>query len=323
MSEAFKEKESPLEFILNNCFKIPVVKVNRKEFLISTFEEYCKKTGEDIYNIIEVGPVKAGVDRTYINKIATSLIEKRAVHSSGASFVVGLPGGVAMAASIPADTMQFFAVALRLSQELAYIYGYSDMWKDGELDSEKVKNELILFLGVMFGVSGAAATLKVIADNIAKEMLKKLPHKALDKVVYCQIVKKIATIIGVKITKQSFAKGVSKVVPVLGGVVSGGMTYFSMKPMGKRLRDTLNETIDYTENDFKKDMENLEKVIDVDFTEVNSNEDEFIEEIATDTVAQNSASIADEILKLKTLLDMGAISQEEFDECKKKLMASL
>lgn len=323
MSETFNEKESSLDIILNNCLKVPGVKVNRKEFLFSIFEEYCKKNGEDIYNIVEVGPVKAGVGRNDINKIATSLIEKRAVQSTGASFVAGLPGGFAMVASIPADTMQFFAVALRLAQELAYIYGYSDMWKDGELDSEKVKNELILFLGVMFGVGGAASALKVISANISKEMLKKLPQKALTKTIYYPIVKKIASIIGVKITKQSFAKGVSKVVPVLGGVVSGGMTYFSMKPMGKRLRDTLDETINYTENDFKKDMKNLDEIIDIDFTDVNPNEDEFIEEVATDTVVKNNVSVADEILKLKNLLDIGAISQEEFDECKKKLMASL
>ena len=35
---------------------------------------------------------------------------------------------------------------------------------------------------------------------------------------------------------------------------------------------------------------------------------------------QNNGSSADEILKLKQLLDMGAITQEEFDEQKKKLL---
>lgn len=35
---------------------------------------------------------------------------------------------------------------------------------------------------------------------------------------------------------------------------------------------------------------------------------------------QNNGSSADEILKLKQLLDMGAITQEEFDEQKKKIL---
>ena len=35
---------------------------------------------------------------------------------------------------------------------------------------------------------------------------------------------------------------------------------------------------------------------------------------------QNNGSSADEILKLKQLLDMGEITQEEFDEQKKKLL---
>lgn len=38
----------------------------------------------------------------------------------------------------------------------------------------------------------------------------------------------MAGYIGVKVTKDSFAKGVSKVIPVVGGVVSGGLTFASI-----------------------------------------------------------------------------------------------
>ena len=37
------------------------------------------------------------------------------------SFAAGIPGGLAMAATIPADVAQFFGMALRLAQELAYL----------------------------------------------------------------------------------------------------------------------------------------------------------------------------------------------------------
>lgn len=315
MSEVAKDTNSSLEVVLNNCLKVPGVKVNRREFLLSTFEDYCKNKDINIYTIANVGPVKAGVSRTDIRKIATSIIEKRTIQSTGVSFVAGLPGGLAMAASIPADTLQFFAVALRLAQELAYIYGYDDMWQNGELDGEKVKNELTLFLGVMFGVSGASSALKVISANISKQMLKKLPQKALTKTIYYPIIKKIASIIGVKLTKQTFAKGVSKVVPVLGGVVSGGLTYFSMKPMGKRLRDTLDETLCYTEKDFKTDIDNLDKIIDIDFTDAECEEEQESEQNKV-----NNVNIADALLTLKNLLETGVLSQEEFEKAKKKLL---
>lgn len=53
------------------------------------------------------------------------------------------------------------------------------------------------------------------------------------------VVKKIVKIIGVKLTKELFAQGVSKIVPVIGAVVSGGMTFFSFKVMSGRLKKCL------------------------------------------------------------------------------------
>lgn len=88
--------------------------------------------------------------------------------SSSVSFVAGVPGGIAMAATIPADTAQFFGMTLRLSQEIGYIYGYEDFWDDDELDVEKVNGDLVLFLGVMFGVGGAAATNKALSSHLSK-----------------------------------------------------------------------------------------------------------------------------------------------------------
>lgn len=83
-----------------------------------------------------------------------------------------------------------------------------------------MRSELILFLDVMFGVGGAASALKVVSSKMAEQALKKLPQKALTKTFIYPIVKKIAVIIGVKMTKDTFAKGVSKVIPVVGGIVS-------------------------------------------------------------------------------------------------------
>ena len=40
-------------------------------------------------------------------------------------------------------------------------------------------------------------------------------------------------------TKQIFAKGVAKVVPVLGAVTSGGLTFATFKPMAEKLRKHL------------------------------------------------------------------------------------
>lgn len=70
-------------------------------------------------------------------------------------------------------------------------------------------------------------------------------------------------------TKDTFAKGASKAIPILGGVISGGLTYMSMKPMGNRLREALANSVNqnYTEEDLKNDIQDLERetgeVIDI------------------------------------------------------------
>ncbi|WP_400244931.1 bacteriochlorophyll 4-vinyl reductase [Niallia sp. JL1B1071] len=259
-----------VELVIANALKIPGVKVNRKEFLVKVFGD--KVSSDKIPLLIEKGPLEVGISTEQINRIAKSLVNKRTLQSSGTSFVAGIPGGLAMAATIPADTLQFFGVALRLSQELAYIFGYKDFWDDEELDLDRVRSELILFLGVMFGVGGAASTLKVVSSKIAQQTLKKLPQKALTKTFYYPIIKKIAALIGVKMTKDTFAKGVSKVIPVVGGVVSGGLTYTSMTKMGNRLRNTMCDTLNYSPQEFQKDMDEIKRkmpdIIDVEFEEI-------------------------------------------------------
>lgn len=259
-----------VELIIANALKMPGVKVNRKEFLVKTFGD--KLSSDKIPILIDKGPQEVGIGTDKINRMAKSLVNKRTIQSSGTSFAAGLPGGWAMAATIPADTLQFFGVALRLSQELAYMFGYRDFWDDDELDLERVRSELILFLGVMFGVGGAASTLKVVSSKMAQQALKKLPQKALTKTFYYPIVKKIATLIGVKMTKDTFAKGVSKVIPVVGGVVSGGLTYTSMTKMGNRLRNTMYDSLNYTTQEFQKDMDEIKRempdIIDIEFEEI-------------------------------------------------------
>lgn len=213
------------------------------------------------------------------------------------------------------------------------------MWENNEVDMERVRGELTLFLGVMFGVGGTASALKVLSSKVAQQMLKKLPQKALTKTMYYPIIKKVATTIGVKITKKTFAQGVSKAIPLLGGVISGGMTYASMKPMGTRLRETLYESVNnYSEVDFNKDFENIKNemsdIIDVDFSNVEESDTNFIlvnnpvtnnKEVNNNNSSQNEStdekfSVADELLKFKQLLDMDVITQEEFDNKKQELL---
>lgn len=227
-----------------------------------------------------------------------------------------------MAATIPADTLQFFGVALRMAQELAYLFGYRDMWDQDKLDSERVRGELTIFLGVMFGVGGSASALKILSARLSQQVLKKLPQQALTKTVYYPIIKKVAAAIGIKITKRTFAQGLSKAIPIIGGIISGGLTYASMKPMGNRLRETLFDAAgSYSNEDFEKDYQDVKnEVIDItaDVAEVI---EEPIQEASINKADKQEFSVADELLKFKQLLDMGVLTQEEFEEKKSELLS--
>lgn len=314
------EKSNSLELILTNALKVPGVKVNRTEFLSKTLAEHVGYN--DLVVVLEKGPIEAGVNIHTLDKVAKSLIEKRTLQSTGASFAAGIPGGLAMAATIPADTIQFYGVSLRLAQELAYLFGYKDLWEDDQVDAERVRGELTLFLGVMFGVGGTASALKVLSSKVAQQVLKKLPQKALMKTIYYPIIKKVAATVGVKVTKKTFAQGVSKAIPLLGGVISGGLTYASMKPMGTRLRTTLFESVNsYSKADLDKDLQNMKRempdFIDAEFTDV---EEDFSNNHTETKEKKPVFSAADEILKYKQLLDMGVLTQEEFDRKKEELL---
>ena len=243
-----KEKNSAkqlvLEDIITKTIQIPGVKVNRKQFLA---EQFASKAN-NLEEILDKGPIEAGIKREDIKLLSKKLILTRTSQSSIASFVAGIHGGLAMAATIPADTLQFFGMTLRLAQELSYLYGAQDLWKDGTIDDEKVKNQLILYCGVMFGVSGAVSGVRVLSTQLSKTALKKIPQKALTKTFWYPILKKIASFIGVSLTKKTFAQGVSKAVPVIGGVISGGINFASMMPMANKLNDTLDKaTFNYSD----------------------------------------------------------------------------
>ena len=244
---------STFENALSTAISLPGAKVDRNSFLASIFKKENECMLEDI---LEKGPIEVGYSQIELKKIAYNLVNSRTLRSTGMSFAVGLPGGAMMAATVPADIIQFFATALRLAQEVSYLYGADDLWDEDTLNDEKVTNQLVLYLGVMFGAGGSVAMLKVLASKISQQVAKKLPQKALTKTLLYPIIKQTANFIGVKMTKDVFAKGVAKAVPIVGGVISGGLTYASMKPMGRRLVNTLDEaSYDYSEEDLWQDIE--------------------------------------------------------------------
>ncbi len=97
-----------------------------------------------------------------------------------------------MAATIPADIIQYYGYMLRAAQKLMYLYGFPEIGINEEtqgFDSETM-NILIVCLGVMYGVAGANNAIKAIANAFAKGVEKKLLNTALTKGTLYPLVKK-------------------------------------------------------------------------------------------------------------------------------------
>lgn len=321
-------KQMILEEVITKSVQIPGVKVNRKQFLKEQFDSITNNLEE----ILDKGPVEAGIKREDIILLSKKLILARTSQSSIASFVSGIPGGMAMAATIPVDILQFFGMALKLAQELSYLYGAQDLWVDGKIDDDKVKNQLILYCGVMFGVSGAVSGVRVLSTQLSKTALKKIPQKALTKTFWYPILKKTANFIGINLTKKTFAQGVSKVVPIIGGVISGGINFASMMPMANRLNDTLDKaTFNYSDEEFNKDIEIIMNINEYEYEEEKTsvskkvsdgihNTTDGISKFISKMGKKNEKNSYEEIKKLKELLDEGILTKEEFDKKKKELL---
>ncbi|MDT2659232.1 EcsC family protein [Enterococcus hulanensis] len=298
--------------VINESLKLPIVKIDRKEFLVKRFQNKVS----DINGLLDNGPQKY-FSKDELDAEAQKCINQVTMQSSALSFATGVPGGLAMAATIPADIAQFYAYSLRLAQEISYIYGFEDLRDDsGEL-TEEGRNALILYLGVMLGVTMAGSAVRVLSKKLSVQVIKKLPQKALTKTIYYPIVKKVLAIFGTKLTKSSFAKGISKAVPIVGGVVSGGINFLSMKPMATKLKRELGKSINYSEEDAKKDLE----VLDIDFEIVSDKEDTISPETKNNNVAAEEDVFA-KLEKAHQLFEKNIISEEEYQKLKTSLLAS-
>lgn len=221
--------------IVRRAASLRAVKIDRESFLRTELKKRCPTADIDL--AVKTTPAEAGIEPEVIDQIALAAIDFEVKKCAALSFLSGIPGGAALAATVPADLAQYFAHVMRIEQKLAYVYGWQTFLNDeDEVDDETVM-QLVVLMGVMMGVGSAASSVSKFATKVAQEsVVKTIQRQALTKTTFYPIMKKVLGVVGVKLTKQTFAKAVGKVVPVVGGAVSGGMTYASFKPGAERLR---------------------------------------------------------------------------------------
>lgn len=233
-------EQRALEF-LAKVVRVPGVRVNREEFLRQELRKL--RMGDDaIVRAIDSNPLLAGVALTEIDRLAEEAISYETNKSAAISFVAGIPGGFAMLGTIPADLMQYYAHALRIMQKLAYLYGWGELLPEGRATDDDTLGVLAVFFGVMLGVGGASQSLTAFARVAAKTAYQNHATKrALMSITWYPVVKHSLRLIGINITKSTAAKGFSKIVPVIGGFVSSGLTFMALQSQSALLKGHLRE----------------------------------------------------------------------------------
>lgn len=219
--------------VLAAVLKLPGVKVDRTAFLKDALASHLLP--DVLAMAIQTTPAKAGVPNEVVRKAARASIRWHRSGVTALSTLAGLPGGWWLAGSIPADLTQYFWHVVVVLQKLAYLYGWPELLEeDGKIDDE-TRLVLTLFIGVMLGAQGAAEGLKGLANALSKQVVKRLPQAALTKHALYRIAKEVAKWLGVSLTKKKFGEWAGRAIPIVGGIVAGGVTWLAFGAATRRL----------------------------------------------------------------------------------------
>ena len=318
--------------ILATVLKMPSVKVDRIAFLRKELRPYCNQSRLQMIGSVRPYTV---VSEQVIDRLARQCIRYHTALATTASTVVGLPGGLAMAATMPADLTQYFYHVFVLSQKLAYLYGYPDFFAD--LETEPVPNDptngetngtesepngetngpespaidlLTIFMGVMMGAPVAEKGIEELSKAVAGSAVSRLPRVAMTRAALYPIASQVARMIGTRLTKDSFTKGVGRFLPLAGGLFSGGLTLYTFRKGANRLRRQLSAQRHLFDDGAIDDIEL--STIKTSFVKANKAEhNPQLVEMATIQAMINIAKINDEVSteKYQTIEQRIAVSK--------------
>ncbi|SFU67559.1 hypothetical protein [Pseudoduganella namucuonensis] len=230
--------------VLRATLTMPGARVDRTAFLHKEFSKHFPL--EIVESAISKTPAQAGIPAVTIRRIAESSISWHRSGVTAASFAAGLPGGWWMAGTMPADLTQFFWHIAVVLQKLAYLHGWPELLINGEELDDETLHIFTIFVGVMFGATGAGKLLAQLSERLSEQIATRLPKEALTKWGLYRLARSIAKWIGVKLTKESFSRVLSKAIPVLGAFVSGTITWISISQMSNRLLTHLEKLHPHT-----------------------------------------------------------------------------
>ena len=165
-------------------------------------------------------------------KSIDSLIAWQCGKTGVTGFLTGLPGLIALPVTIPLDLASLWYVQMRMVAAIAEIYG---------LDSRDDTVRTLVYASLLG--SGAQGALSEAGAEIGVRFSKAF----IEKNVSGQALKRINEAVGFRLVTKAGQKGVvnlTKVVPIVGGVISGSLNAAGTAAVGKAAQKLLRPGID-------------------------------------------------------------------------------
>lgn len=209
-----------------------LAQVNRDEFLRNTFVGRYKESR----NLPT--PIQIGISQKELYQKAREIIKNHSLQTTLSSAALGIPGGFAMSATIPADLYQYCRSLLIVAQKLSYLYGMPDL----EKCSDGVQFNLLCgMLIIMLGHKANLAA-KPFIRTAMREVGKQILARRASKDVISRTIFFVLKNMGVKhLSRRTIMQTVGKAIPLVSAVLSGTITFATFYPACNRLHRCLEK----------------------------------------------------------------------------------
>ena len=236
--QEFQEKLPTFDEVVAQAILLPGTGVDRASYLAQVLGK--KHAPAIVQRAIQTTPARAGLSPRQIERIAKKSLASDGRRTTVLSVAAGIPGGVAAAATIPADLVQFYGYLIRAIQKLTYLYGWRDLVhiEGGEPDVA-TSGALVIMLGVMAGAEQADATLARLVRLRTAGASDQALRKALAERSLQWEVNQISDELTRRMALRLGGQVAGKAIPVVGGVVSGIISGSGFGDMAGRLHKQL------------------------------------------------------------------------------------
>lgn len=187
-----------------------------------------------------------------LDKLADKFINDNRTMATGSGAVMGLPGGLFMLATIPADLSALTHYSFKMISGVAQTYGFETRSEEGRAIA------LLLYAGAQGIEEIKVGGEMVLLSSLTKNLLIKPYRDLITKRIIYQLAKEIGAGIA--------QRGVSRVIPLLGSVVGGTANYMFMSTLGVRVKNYYRGQLQDMQDKHKKPTAPLASNSPAEFT---------------------------------------------------------